>query len=146
MDLQRSRLIGAIAVLGFMLLTEWVAFTDEKQGVKAQETTRILNNDGAATSDVPMAPELTTAVNSDDIPSAPTMEQDGQDLPASSNGNIIQGFIFEAEALGGALRWEPSRGGALFPHLYGPLRMADVAWAEPLPLADGRHVFPNQIK
>ena len=28
---------------------------------------------------------------------------------------------FEAEALGAALRWEPSRGGQLFPHLYGPL-------------------------
>lgn len=29
---------------------------------------------------------------------------------------------FEAETLGGGLKWEPSRGGALFPHLYGPLR------------------------
>ena len=28
---------------------------------------------------------------------------------------------FEAEALGADLRWEPSRGGQLFPHLYGPL-------------------------
>lgn len=28
---------------------------------------------------------------------------------------------FEAEDLGPALRWEPSRGGQLFPHLYGPL-------------------------
>lgn len=27
----------------------------------------------------------------------------------------------EAERLGAALKWEPSRGGALFPHLYGPL-------------------------
>ncbi len=26
-----------------------------------------------------------------------------------------------ADALGGALQWEPSRGGQLFPHLYGPL-------------------------
>lgn len=30
-------------------------------------------------------------------------------------------------ALGAALRWEPSRGGMLFPHLYGPLRLADCA-------------------
>jgi YidC/Oxa1 family membrane protein insertase len=30
MDLQRSLLIGAIAVLSFMLLTEWVAFKEEK--------------------------------------------------------------------------------------------------------------------
>ena len=42
--------------------------------------------------------------------------------------------------LGDALRWEPSRGGALFPHLYEPLRLTDVASVEPLPLgADGRH-------
>lgn len=33
---------------------------------------------------------------------------------------------FEAEALGPALRWEPSRGGQLFPHLYGPLNPAQA--------------------
>jgi uncharacterized protein (DUF952 family) len=48
----------------------------------------------------------------------------------------------EAEGLGPALRWEPSRGGALFPHLYAALPLAAVAWARPLPLnADGRHDF-----
>lgn len=31
--------------------------------------------------------------------------------------------------LGDDLRWEPSRGGDLFPHLYRPLRMADVVWS-----------------
>lgn len=42
--------------------------------------------------------------------------------------------------LGENLRWEPSRGGALFPHLYAPLVVADAAWVKPLPLgADGRH-------
>jgi len=46
-------------------------------------------------------------------------------------------------ALGPALRWEASRGGALFPHLYGDLPLTAVRWTEPLPLgADGRHVFP----
>jgi uncharacterized protein (DUF952 family) len=45
-------------------------------------------------------------------------------------------------ALGAALRWEPSRGGALFPHLYGRLPMSAVVWSRPLPLGpDGRHVF-----
>lgn len=34
------------------------------------------------------------------------------------------------------LTWEPSRGGALFPHLYGPLRRADVLWARPLEAVD----------
>ncbi|TNC71512.1 DUF952 domain-containing protein [Rubellimicrobium roseum] len=40
------------------------------------------------------------------------------------------------------LRWEPSRGGQLFPHLYRELRMADVIWSAPLPLDGGRHRFP----
>lgn len=44
--------------------------------------------------------------------------------------------------LGGDLRWEPSRGGALFPHLYRELRMEDVLWSVPLPLEGGRHGFP----
>jgi uncharacterized protein (DUF952 family) len=50
----------------------------------------------------------------------------------------------DADALGAALRWEPSRGGALFPHLYAPLPLSAVRWARPLPLrADGRHEFGN---
>jgi uncharacterized protein (DUF952 family) len=45
--------------------------------------------------------------------------------------------------LGERLKWEPSRGGALFPHLYGPLNTTDAHRVEPLPLgADGRHMFP----
>ncbi len=48
----------------------------------------------------------------------------------------------DAEALGKDLRWEPSRGGALFPHLYAPLPMSAVVWSRPLPLGpDGAHVF-----
>ncbi|MEO0939160.1 MAG: DUF952 domain-containing protein [Pseudomonadota bacterium] len=54
-------------------------------------------------------------------------------------------LAFEADTLGAALKWEPSRGGALFPHLYAPLRLADVLWAEPLPLADGTHQFPEAM-
>jgi uncharacterized protein (DUF952 family) len=47
-------------------------------------------------------------------------------------------LVVEAEPLGEDLRWEPSRGGALFPHLYGPLECARVAEARPAPLrADG---------
>ena len=49
----------------------------------------------------------------------------------------------DAEALGAELRYEPSRGGDLFPHLYGPLPLSAVRWVKPLPLgADGRHVLP----
>ena len=49
----------------------------------------------------------------------------------------------DAQALGEALRWEPSRGGDLFPHLYAPLSLSTVRWTKDLPLcADGRHRFP----
>lgn len=47
--------------------------------------------------------------------------------------------------LGDALKWEPSRGGALFPHLYGPLRMSDVRWVKPLPLGEDGHRFPEAL-
>jgi uncharacterized protein (DUF952 family) len=50
----------------------------------------------------------------------------------------------EADALGEALRYEPSRGGALFPHLYAPLPLTAVRWARALPVdAAGRHVLPE---
>jgi uncharacterized protein (DUF952 family) len=52
---------------------------------------------------------------------------------------------FDANTLGDALRWEASRGGAEFPHLYAPLRRADVIWHAPLPLVDGVHVFPGNL-
>jgi uncharacterized protein (DUF952 family) len=49
----------------------------------------------------------------------------------------------DSEALGPALKWEPSRGGALFPHLYGSLDVTLAKSAVPLPLgADGTHIFP----
>ncbi len=50
----------------------------------------------------------------------------------------------DASTLGDALKWEPSRGGALFPHLYGPLPVEAVTDVTPLPLGDdGVHVFPD---
>ena len=48
----------------------------------------------------------------------------------------------DANALGDEVKWEPSRGGALFPHLYRPLKVSEASWSEPLPLVDGAHVFP----
>jgi len=51
-----------------------------------------------------------------------------------------------ADALGTALKWEPARGGALFPHLYGALPVSAVTRADDLPLgADGLHVFPGHV-
>ena len=42
-----------------------------------------------------------------------------------------------ADALSDALKWEPSRGGDLFPHLYAPLPMSAVLSVIPLPLDKG---------
>ena len=50
----------------------------------------------------------------------------------------------DVDRLGPSLKWEPSRGGALFPHLYGDLDLSAVMKVEPLPLGpDGRHLFPD---
>jgi uncharacterized protein (DUF952 family) len=50
----------------------------------------------------------------------------------------------EEKKLGKNLRYEPSRGGALFPHLYAALPLDAVAWVVPLPLAaDGTHALPD---
>ncbi|WP_020042986.1 DUF952 domain-containing protein [Salipiger mucosus] len=54
-------------------------------------------------------------------------------------------LAFDTDVLGDALAWEESRGGALFPHLYAPLRLADVRWSKPLPLGLGGHVFPDDM-
>ncbi len=49
----------------------------------------------------------------------------------------------DAEALGSALKWETSRGGALFPHLYAPLDVKLAKSVVPLPLGtNGKHIFP----
>ncbi|MAM60709.1 DUF952 domain-containing protein [Maritimibacter sp. UBA3975] len=52
----------------------------------------------------------------------------------------------ETDALGDALEWEPSRGGALFPHLYRSLDATDVVWAKPYPLGPEGHVLPAEVK
>jgi len=49
-----------------------------------------------------------------------------------------------ANALGAQLKWESSRGGDLFPHLYAPLPLSAVRWARPLPdEVDGRRAIPE---
>lgn len=53
-------------------------------------------------------------------------------------------IAIDAAALGEALKWAPSRGGALFPHLYAALDPAIALWVKDLPLgADGHHIFPE---
>lgn len=50
---------------------------------------------------------------------------------------------FAAERFGSDLRWEPSRGGDLFPHLYAPLDPAAALWVKPLPWQGLAHAFPE---
>lgn len=60
---------------------------------------------------------------------------------AGQSGLVL--LAVDAGQLGDALKWEPSRGGQLFPHLYGALLAAAVKWVRDLPLgSDGRHLFP----
>jgi uncharacterized protein (DUF952 family) len=50
----------------------------------------------------------------------------------------------DGDRLGAALKYEVSRGGALFPHLYASLDLAAVLWVKPLPLGpSGEHQFPR---
>jgi uncharacterized protein (DUF952 family) len=58
---------------------------------------------------------------------------------------IVVGF--DAEAFGDALKWEPSRGGSLFPHLYAALPTAGAVSIDPLPLdADSAPVTPRLVE
>lgn len=48
--------------------------------------------------------------------------------------------------LGEALRYEPSRDGDLFPHLYAALPLEAVVWEKPLAIGpDGKHLFPEML-
>ncbi len=47
--------------------------------------------------------------------------------------------------LGPSLKWEPSRGGQLFPHLYRALSLGDVVWDKSLPLGASGHIFPEGL-
>ena len=50
----------------------------------------------------------------------------------------------DADELGSQLKWERSRGGDLFPHLYAPLPLEAVRWVQPLPdEVDGRRPLPE---
>lgn len=64
-----------------------------------------------------------------------------------SGQNDLMLIAINVSYLGDALKWEPSRGGALFPHLYGALQMDAVLSATPLPIGpDGAHLFPDEVR
>jgi len=47
--------------------------------------------------------------------------------------------------IGKNLKWEASRGGDLFPHIYGTLQLDAMSEAVPLPLVNGAHQFPEGL-
>jgi uncharacterized protein (DUF952 family) len=54
--------------------------------------------------------------------------------------------VARLNALPSELRWEPSRGGDLFPHLYADLPIAAVVRVLPVPLAsDGTPLLPENL-
>jgi uncharacterized protein (DUF952 family) len=61
---------------------------------------------------------------------------------AGQDGLVL--VAFGADFLAG-LKWEPSRGGDLFPHVYGAIPAAAARWAKPLPLVSGAHRFPDEV-
>ncbi|MDH7796659.1 MULTISPECIES: DUF952 domain-containing protein [unclassified Beijerinckia] len=63
---------------------------------------------------------------------------------AGQSGLVLAAL--DADALGVELKWEPSRGGQLFPHLYRPFAVSEVIWAKALPLdATGAHDFAGLL-
>ncbi len=85
MDLQRSLLIGAIAVLSFMLLTEWVGFKESKQSDRVASE-RIIQNESvapqpASAGDMPVPPET----DMDDIPAAISTDIESPDQETVTN-------------------------------------------------------------
>lgn len=59
----------------------------------------------------------------------------------------VDGLLLVSVATAGLdIRWEPSRGGDLFPHLYGDLPLSAVRKVDPLPVGpSGTHAFPPDI-
>lgn len=53
--------------------------------------------------------------------------------------------VVDDKRLGNALKWEPSRGGADFPHLYRALAVLDVVAHYDLTRTDGAFVFPEDL-
>ncbi len=67
------------------------------------------------------------------------------ELYFKGQGNLVLVAVNGA-SLGEALKYEPSRGGDLFPHVYGPMPLTAVLSVRPLPLGpDGNHIFPEDV-
>jgi uncharacterized protein (DUF952 family) len=68
---------------------------------------------------------------------------------ADREGRGREGLVLvalDAAELATALKWEPARDGALFPHLYGPLDPSLARQCTPLEVGpDGRHILPGDL-
>ena len=93
MDLQRTLLIGAIAALSFMLLTEWVSFTDEKSASVIQDTSRLISSTNEMPSIPSATPTASSANSEEDLPTTPeysALEINPLTAVAVDSGRIIQ--------------------------------------------------------
>ena len=77
------------------------------------------------------------------VSSAETVVETAGKHFAGQDGLILAAV--DAAVLGDSLKWEPSRGGALFPHLYRALSLDEVLWARSLPLRAGAHDFSGLL-
>jgi len=93
MDLQRSLLIGAIAVLSFMLLTKWVDFKDARAKPQVQENSRLLSAADSGSTDLPDTTPPATASGDEDLPQLtadPAVAEADSNTRTASNGRVIQ--------------------------------------------------------
>ncbi len=98
MDLQRILLIGAAAVLSFMLLTEWVAFQDERSALASQESSRLIptaeNPQPVTDPETELPTNLpSTAMVDDELPAAPlteTAQPSVETSPAVPSESLVQ--------------------------------------------------------
>lgn len=75
------------------------------------------------------------------LSSAAQVEETARRHFAERDGLVL--VAFEEKDFGSTLKWEPSRGGDLFPHVYGTLDPALALWARPMPWRGKGHVFPE---
>ena len=95
MDLQRSLLIGVIAVLSFMLLTEWVAFTGEREAQAVTPQTRLTDSgtgiaSASGQADIPVTLDAPAVESSDDLPTLEPETTEAAPQSSSNAGRIVQ--------------------------------------------------------
>ena len=79
-------------------------------------------------------------------PAAPSISPMGSSIFPRRNKPGLVLVAIDTQKLSAEIRWEESRGGDLFPHLYTPLPTAAAIEVIPLPLENGVHVFPDSLR